>query len=142
MKPPEDDFPCCAVNGKIVALLHHQAVHAHLMRIVIDLERPASGDADLPHLARDQRGVRRHAAAGRENSLGGVHPLDVFWRGFHPDENHLFSSPLPFFRFGCGEHRLPCGSSRAGIQSLREEAALLERPLLFFAVEDRAQELV
>ncbi len=142
MKPPQDDFACCAVNGKIVALLHHEAVHAHLMRGVIDLERPASRDADLPHLACDQRGVRRHAAAGGENSLGSIHPLDVFGRGFHPDENNLISSPLPFFRFGCREDRLPCGGPWTGIEALREEAALLERPLLFFAVEDRAQELV
>ncbi len=37
----------------------------------------AARDAGLAHAARDDGGVRGHAAARRENALGGVHAVDV-----------------------------------------------------------------
>ena len=50
-----------------------------------------AADADLAHLAGNERGVRGDAAAGGEDALGGDHAAKIFRRGLDADEQHSFA---------------------------------------------------
>ena len=58
---------------------------------VVDLQRAGAADADLAHLAGDERGVRADAALGGEDAFGGDHAAQVFGRGLIADEQHLLA---------------------------------------------------
>ena len=58
---------------------------------VIDVQRAGAADADLAHLAGDERRVRTDAAARGQNAFGGDHAAQIFRRGFHAHEQHFFA---------------------------------------------------
>ena len=63
--------------------------------LVVDVELLAACDADLAHLARDQRRMAGHAAARREDALADGHAADVVGAGLDPHEQHLLALCAP-----------------------------------------------
>jgi hypothetical protein len=53
--------------------------------------RGGAADANLAHLAGDERRVRGDTAAGGENALGRDHAAEIFGRGLDADEQHLLA---------------------------------------------------
>ena len=72
------NFTSRPINRQSVALPENGAVHSHCFGGVIDLQGAGAADADLPHLAGDQRCVRADAALGREDALGCDHATKIF----------------------------------------------------------------
>ena len=58
----------------------------HLLVRVVDEQRPATRHAGFAHLPRDDRRVRGHAAARREEPLRGLHAANVLGRSFDADQ--------------------------------------------------------
>ena len=84
----------------------------HRLRRVVDADRAGAGDAGLAHAARDDRRVRGHAAAGRQDALGGVHAVDVLGRGLDAHQHHLVAGRLQRLGLVGGEDDL--AARRAG----------------------------
>ena len=75
-------------------------------------KRLDAAHARLAHPAGDDRGVRRHAAVGREHALRLDHAVDVVRRRLPPDEDHgLARPPARLGRVGV-EHRPADGGTR------------------------------
>ncbi len=72
------DETAAAVDGDHVAFAEEFAGNAHLSGFIVDLERAGARHARQPHAARDDGGVRGHAAARRQNAGGRKHAVDVF----------------------------------------------------------------
>ena len=72
-----------------VALAQHVLADAHLAGVQVDLEVAGAGDGRAAHAARDERGVRRLAALGGEDALGGVEAGDVVGLGERAHEDHV-----------------------------------------------------
>ena len=58
---------------------------------IVDPQGAGAGNAWLAHAARDHSGVRRHAAARRQDALGGVHAVDVFRRSLDAHQDDLLA---------------------------------------------------
>ena len=67
-------------------------------RVHVDLERLAAGDARLAHPARDDGGVRRHAAVRGEHALRLDHAVDVVGRRLPADEDHRLAGLAALLR--------------------------------------------
>ena len=65
---------------------------------VVDVERRGAGHARLADLARDDRGVRRGAAAGGDDALGDGHAVEVVRRRLDADEDDLLAAAHPLDR--------------------------------------------
>ena len=139
---PGDDFPGRSVNGDIVPFGDHVVADAHLPRGVVDVQLAAAGDADLAHLAGDQRGVARHPAPGGQDAGRGVHAPYVFGRCFNADEDDFVAAARPYLGVVGVEHHLARRRPRAGVEAPGEDASPVLRPALLFHVEYRAQQLV
>ncbi len=110
--------------------------------LVVDGEILRPDDADLAHLARDERRVRRGAPRRREDARRRAHAPDVFRARFDAHEDDLFPAAGPLLGVGRVEDRLARGRSRSRVDALRDEPSLPERPILAGGVEDGPQELV
>ena len=87
LEPAVDYAARRSVNREPVALLVGAALHAQfLLRFVYDAIACA-GHAALAHAAGNDSGVRGHAAARSQNSVGNFHAGDVLRRGFAAHEN-------------------------------------------------------
>ena len=70
-----------AVDRDQVALVQHALADAHLAGVQVDLQRVGAGDRGAAHAAGHERRVRRLAALGGEDALGGVEAGDVVGLG-------------------------------------------------------------
>jgi len=82
--------------------------------------------------------VAGHAAAGREDALGGAHPFHVLRVGLFAHQDHLFALAGPLDRLGRGEHDLSDRPARTGRQPARERLVTL----LVLGIDDRVEQLV
>ena len=87
----EENFAGGSVYGDVVALLDYHIADAHNALGIVHGDFACGANADFAHLARHERRVRAHPAAGSQNALGGYHAAQVFGRGFLAAENHLFA---------------------------------------------------
>ena len=76
-----------AVDRDDVALSQRVVADPRRARSLVDLQPLAARDARLAHAARDDGGVRRHAAVHGEDPLRGDHPVDVVGGRLPPDED-------------------------------------------------------
>ncbi len=132
----EDDASGAAVDREQVVFAEVVAVERGFLRLRVDRERLAPGDARLAHPAGDDRSVRGHAAVRREDPLGGDHPVDVVRGRLPADEDHVVAGRAALGGGVGVEHDLPgCGSGRR-VQALRDHLDARRR------VDHRMQELV
>ena len=89
----------------------------------VDVERAAADDADLAHLAGDQRRVAGHAALGGEDALGGVHAADVLGAREVAHQQDLLAALGPGHRVGGAEDDPAGGGAGAGGQALGQDLA-------------------
>jgi hypothetical protein len=81
---------------------------------IVDAQRARAGDAGLAHAARHHGRVRGHAAARREDALGGVHAVDVFRAEVSTRTRMTLAAlRLQALRFVGGEHDLAARRRRA-----------------------------
>ena len=92
------------------AQLH--VAHPQHVPLEVDPQRRRAGHARLAHAARDQRGVRRLAALGGQDALGGEEAVHVVGLGERPHEDHLAPALRPVDRVVGREDDLALG--RAG----------------------------
>ena len=109
---------------------------AHRALFVIDAQRAGAGDAGLAHAARDDRRMRGHAAAGRENALRRVHAVNVFGAGFDAHQNDLAAGMLELLGFIGTEDDLAAGGAGRGGKAVGDDLALGVR------IERRMQQLI
>ena len=128
--------PGRAVDGDDVALLEGLAHDGQRLRRVVDADRAGAGDAGLAHAARDDGRVGGHAAARRQDALGGVHAVDVLGRGLDAHENDLAPGLLRALGFVGREHDLARRRAGRGGQAGGEDVPLRLR------IDRRVQELV
>ena len=110
--------------------------HPHDPGLVVDPQLAGAGDAGPAHAARHHRGVAGHAAAGRQDALGGVHAVDVL--GLVSTRQRMTVSPAA-----------ACFSASSAVNTILPEAAPGEagRPraidlALGAGVEGRMEQLV
>ena len=65
------------VDRHPVAFLERLPLDGHRACLVVHFHGGRAAHADLPHLPCDERGVRRHTAAGRENAFGRDHAAQI-----------------------------------------------------------------
>ena len=106
------------------------------------MQRFAPGDANFSHLPCDQRGMRSHAAASGEYSLGGVHAADIIGAGFDAAQDHALAALFPLDRIFGVKYDATRGRARSSGQTLAEEASDSLRLLFYFLIEDRPQQLI
>ena len=94
---------------------------------------PAPADAGPPHAARDDGGVARHAAAHRQNALGGVHAVNVLGAGLDAHQDDRFAAARRRLGLIGREHDLARGGAGRGRQTARQHGRLRAR------VEHRVQ---
>ena len=134
---PQLDLPLQPVERHVLAFFDDLAVHHELLVFLRNVQRAGADDGRLAHLAADNRGMRRHAAGGRQNALRDVHAMNVVGHGFLADENHLLALPRPFHRIVRREDDLPRRRAGRRWQTLRKHRHL--RP--FSGIEARRQQL-
>ncbi len=134
----EHDDARGTVEGNHVAFLDDDvgAGDGGLLLLGVDLERLNAADARGAHAAGDNGGVRRLAAMGGEDALGGDHAGQVVGRGLPANQHALATGLGGGHGIGGGEHGLTHGSARGSVQTAREHVVF--RVL----VELRVQQLV
>jgi hypothetical protein len=96
-RAPGEHLAGRAVDGQHVAALEDLigrpalAEHGGWPRAASTRSAGGAGDARLAHAARDDRGVRGHAAAGREDADRGLHADDVLGRGLGAAPEHVLA---------------------------------------------------
>ena len=114
----DDDAAVAAVDGDDVALAEGLAVHGRLLGVEVEHERLAAGDAGNAETAGDDRGVRGHAAASRQDALGCEHAVDVVRSRLGADQDDALAG-LAELGGGVGvEDGLAAGGARRGVQAL------------------------
>ena len=78
-----------AVDRDQVAARSTQLADPQLAGVEVDVQLGRAGDRRAAHAPRDQRRMRRLAALGGEDSLGGVEAGDVVGLGERPHEDHV-----------------------------------------------------
>ena len=78
---PLVDLTRAAVQRDPIALLVEPTAHLKLPLAVVYLNASRARYAALTHSASHYGSVRSHTATRREDSLGGMHPPEVFRRG-------------------------------------------------------------
>ena len=124
------------VDGDHVAFLQRPPGRDHRLARIIDADRAGARDAGLAHAARDDRGVRGHAAAGGENPFGRMHAVNVFGRRLDPHQDHFAAGALGGFRLLRGEDDLAARRPGRGRQARRENLAF------GFRIDGRMQQLI
>ncbi len=127
-----------AVDRHEVAFFERLPVDGHLARLVVDLHGGGAADADLPHLPRDERGVRGDAAARRQDALRRNHAAQVFGRGLQSNEQDRLS----LFGGGDGALGVQVDLSRGGARSRGQPRRNRLRLLGFRCIEHRRQQLL
>ena len=131
----EDHLAGAAVDRDRVGLAEVVAVEGRLLRLLVDRERLAAGDARLPHPAGDDCCVRGHPAVRGEDALGRDHPVDVVGGRLPADENHVLAGAA--FDRGIGvEDQVPAGCPGRRVEALRDHVHARAR------VDHRVQELI
>ena len=87
----EDHAAGAAVDRDRVALAEVVAVERRLLRLLVDRERLAAGDARLAHPAGDDCCVGGHPSVRGEDALGRDHPVDVVGGRLPADEDHVLA---------------------------------------------------
>ncbi len=90
--PPLDHFPGGAVERDHPPRPHRDRPDRELPFFLVDHQLAAADHAAFAHPPGDHGGVARHAAAGGQNPLGGVHAADILRRGFRPHQDHLLAA--------------------------------------------------
>ena len=116
---PRHHLAAAAVQRDEVARAEHPRAHAHFAGGVVHAQRAAARHAALAHAARHHRGVRGHAAARGEDSLGGVHAVNVLGRSLNAHQNHLLARPRLRLGIVGRKHNAPHRRTRRGRQPLR-----------------------
>ena len=104
----------------------------------MDLHRIAADDAALAPATSDQRRVRSHTAAHRQDTGRSTHALDVFRRGLLTDEDGRFAGSRGGHRRLGREDDRTDGTARGSGQALRQHLGFL----FGRGVEDRVEDLV
>jgi len=125
-----------AIDRDHVAFAQLVAADANGPRARVDVEVLAAGDARLAHPARDDGGVRRHAAVGGEDALRLDEPVDVVGRRLPADEDDRLAGLAALRRAVRIEHDLPARRAGRGVEALCRHLELRVR------VEPRVEELV
>ena len=125
-----------AVDRDDVTLAELVAGDPERSLVHVDLETLGSGDARLAHAARDDRGVRRHAAVRGEHALRVVHAVNVVGRRLPADEDDRLAGLSPLLGRVGVEDDLPARRARGRVEALRRD---LELGAL---VEPRVEKLV
>ena len=128
-----------AVEREPVALLEELAAEAEALALLVHRDLLAAGDAALAHAARDDGGVARHAAAHREDALGGLHALDVLRGRLQAHEDDLLAALLPRLGVDGGEDDAPAGGARRGGEAPAHRRRLLEGDRVELRVEERVE---
>ena len=105
--------------------------------LIIDLDPRRAADADLAHLPRDERGVRRNAAARSQNSFGGNHPAQIFRGSFDPGKHHFLTATSAPYRFFGTQDDVAGGRPRPGRQTAPDFLRRGDR----FAIENWGEEM-
>ena len=90
----------------------------------VDAKRLDAAHARLPHAARDDGGVRRHAAVGREHALRLDHAVDVVRRRLPPDEDHRLAGPAARLGGVGVEHRPADRRTGRGVEAPGEHLVI------------------
>ena len=90
----------------------------------VDRERLAAGDARLAHAARDDRGVRGHAAVRGEDASCVDQPVDVVGRRLPADEHDVLARPAALLGDVGVEHDRAGRGARRGVQPGRDDLDL------------------
>ena len=122
-----------AVDRDHVAL--DEPVVADRRDAVAERQLLAAGDTRLTHASGDDRGVRRHAAVHRQDSLRRDHPVNVVRGRLPADENHRAGLRALDSRVGV-EDDPAARSARGRVEPLRSDVELGAR------VDHRVQQLV
>ena len=127
-----------AVDGNIIAFPDRRAADGERLLFFVQTEGSAAHDGGLSHLAADDRGMRGHAAGGRQDALGGAHAVDVIGRSLRPDQDDLFPFLFPDLGLLCRENGLTGGRAGGSSQPFGQDLVLL----FLRGIEDRMEELV
>ena len=106
-----------AVDRDPLALGELTPVHREVPGPLVHLQLLRADHARLPHAARHDRGVRRHAAAGGEDGLGHHHAVEVLGRGLAPDQDHRLARAAELLGAVGVEHDRAAGGARRGRQA-------------------------
>ena len=87
---------------------------AHHLGAGVDRKGARARYAGPPHAARDHGGMAGHPAACRQDALGRVHAVNVFWRCFDAAEDHRLAHFGALFSGIAVEHRRTGRSAGAG----------------------------
>ena len=117
--------------------LKRHAGRRHRLRRVVDPQRAGAGDAGLAHAARDHGGVRGHAAARRQDALGGVHAVNVLGRGLDAHQDDLAGPALLSVSASSAENTI---SPEAAPGEAGRPVAITLRSA--FGIDGRMQQLV
>ena len=132
----EVDIAGGAVDGDQVALADGVPADKGLAHLHVDVDALGAGDTGFAHAPRDHRGVRRLAAAGCQDALGGKKTVDVFRLGLLAQQDDALSSaPLLFGAVGIEDRVSDC---RAG----RGRQAARHRCMRHGRVQPREQQLL
>ncbi len=130
--------PGRSIDGKKIAFLERLPVHGNGLLPVIDLQRRGAADANLAHLARDERGVRRDAAFRGENSFCRDHAAQIFRTRFVAHEKNLFALLRGSGRTIRIQINLPGRSAGTSGKTARDSSRLLR----LGDIKDRREKLV
>ena len=132
----EDDVARATVERDLVARAHGHVAQHERPGDLVDPSPLDAGDAGLAHPPRDDCGVRRHAAVGRQHALCVDHPVDVVRRRLVAHEHDGLARRAPARRVVGAEARGADRGARRGRQTMPDHGALR------VGVEPRVQELV
>ena len=90
-----EDFAGRAVDADRIAFPERHAFARERAGVVVDVNIAGAGDADLAHLAGDERRVAGNAAAASENAFGGDHAAQIFRAGFDAGQHDFLALVRP-----------------------------------------------
>ena len=94
----DDHAAGATVDRQLVALAKRDVADLHRSGVHVDRERLAARDAGLSHPARDDGGVRGHAAVRREHTARVDQAVDVVRRRLPADEEDVLAGPAALLR--------------------------------------------
>ena len=127
-----------AVEGHPVPLVQLDAAERQPTVLLVHHQLRAPGDARLAPAARHHSRVRGHAAARRQDALGGVHAADVLGRSLHAHQHALLALRLELLGGGGVEDHLAHRRARRGGQADTDDVRGVRR----LVPELRVQKLV
>ena len=115
-----------AVDGEPVALLEGLAGKDELLVLLIHDDFLTARNAALAHAAGYDGRVGRHASADGQDTLGGLHALNVLGRSLETHENDLLAATLPRLGVGGREDDLSAGGAGRRGKTAADRLSLLE----------------